>query len=264
MLFLQKHTYFVNYYAHPNTRRAGGLNPNGDMIPVMSIESSLLREIPNLVHGFGTRKDPVPSVFLSEWASKPRWKQVHGVACAEVTSVEQDCGEADALFSQIPQVLVGVQTADCVPILLASRRMPAVAAVHAGWRGTQAKILRALWKKLSELGHRPRDWVAAIGPSIGPCCYEVSEDLARSFEAEFGGGGRPNPVPKFRRLDLPSVNEGELRSLGLVEIEVLRACTFCSREYSAQEASDGSPRFESYRRDGSGGRQWSVIKVQTV
>jgi len=218
-----------------------------------TLKSRLLEGIQGLRHGFGNRQEPVPSEFLPKWDQlKPQWKQVHGIAIAEVKGPSDRCGEVDALFTRMPGQPIAVVTADCVPILLARRDGLAVAAVHAGWRGTRARILAELWRELSEKGERPADWVAAIGPSIGPCCYEVSEELARDFAAEFAAVGEGIAVPRTRHLDLPAINAAELRRLGVGEVDLLRACTLCS-------GGKEDPLYCSYRRDGTGTRQWSMI-----
>ena len=228
----------------------------------MSLRSAALDSIQGISYGFGTLASPVPAQFRENWETKrPQWKQVHGKTCVEVLSAGQECGDADALFSSAADIPIAVQTADCVPILLASRDGKNVAAVHAGWRGTHARILAQLWSQLRAKGHRPENWVAAIGPSIGPCCYEVSEELAVDFERQFGDGGGAGPgiaVPRFRHLDLPAINEAELRGIGLRQIDLIRRCTNCARDGSTA----GSPFFHhSYRREGSGCRQWTVIRI---
>jgi polyphenol oxidase len=92
--------------------------------------------------------------------------------------------EADVLVSDDPHVADAVRAADCVPLLLADRATGAVAAVHAGWRGTATRAAVAALDALTrEFGTRPSEVVAAIGPSIGPCCYEVGSDLVDAFAA---------------------------------------------------------------------------------
>jgi YfiH family protein len=184
-------------------------------------------------------------------AHRPNWKQVHGDQIALVESAGQECGSVDGLWSKSHRVPIGVVTADCVPILLAHREGKAVAAVHAGWRGTKARILNRLWEKLKVAGENPQEWVAAVGPAIGPCCYEVSEDLAAEFEKEFESLGSGLAVPKHRILDLPAINAEVLRKLGLPQVDLIRACTLCSKH----------PEFHSYRREGGGKRQWSTISI---
>ena len=145
-------------------------------------------------------------------------------------------------------------TADCIPVLMANKRGTCIAAIHAGWRGTRAHTLIHLWNELRIRKEHPRDWVAAIGPAIGPCCYEVSEELAEDFYDEFkylDPSGRL-AVPTSRRLDLQSINAAELRKIGLAEVEILPYCTRCSV----------APLFHSYRREGGGTRQWSIIRIE--
>ncbi len=216
------------------------------------MKSSLLSRIPGIDHGFGDARTPVASPLEVRFEERsPVWKQVHGIAIADVNHATQTCGEVDGLFSFERDVVVSVRTADCVPILLARKDGGAVAAVHAGWRGTHARILTALWEKLKARGEKPSDWVAAIGPAIGPCCYEVSPELAEDFEKEHGG---KLAVPSPRMLDLPAVNAAELRDIGMraEDVEILRACTRCTQDAEGHV-------FHSYRREGKGTRQYSAI-----
>lgn len=222
----------------------------------MALTSELLSRISGIEHGFGTREEPLPEFARTTWDShRPQWKQVHGVAVCDVKQPQEECGEVDALYSGTPGIPIAVMTADCVPVLLARKDGSSVAAVHAGWKGTVSRILRSLWLRLEQQGEKPADWVAAIGPAIGPCCYEVSEELAGRFKREFPDMAAEKISPGHRMLDLPAINEEELKAIGVKEIDVLRACTRCSRE-------GGAPLFNSYRREGSGMRQWSVIRVK--
>jgi len=220
----------------------------------MALESSLLKTVPGLVHGFGTRDEPVPSFIQPEWDSnRPQWKQVHGIGIARVDHSKQQCGEVDALWTPTPGQFVGVQTADCVPILLAAIDGSAAAAVHAGWRGTFARILPELARQLTAEGHNLKNWIAAIGPCIGSCCYEVSEELSESFRQKFDPLKIETRTEKPRHLNLAQINAAELKIMGISTIDILSFCTFCNT----------IAPMNSYRRDGSGGRQWSVIKLQT-
>jgi YfiH family protein len=111
--------------------------------------------------------------------------QVHGAAVSVVRrggNVPEKWPEADALVSDSPEIAVAVRAADCVPILMADRVTGAVAAVHAGWRGTAARVaVAALTAMEREFGTHPSNVVAAIGPSIGPCCYQVGSELVDAF-----------------------------------------------------------------------------------
>ncbi|MFZ9594685.1 MAG: peptidoglycan editing factor PgeF [Bdellovibrionia bacterium] len=221
---------------------------------MMTLQSELLLSIPNIQHGFGSAFEPVPSDFIEVWKkSSPVHRQVHGTAWAYVQSPGQACGEVDTLFTDQAGLPVGVMTADCVPILLAQSSGEWVASVHAGWRGTMKHSLVKLWEEFDQRGHNPKDWVAAIGPAIGPCCYQVSSALVKEFKKEFlyldphGEWIEPRPD----RLDLQAIHEAELKQIGLQRVQRLRYCTFCSRD----------PQFHSYRRNAAGaGRQWSMIK----
>ncbi|MEO5968691.1 MAG: polyphenol oxidase family protein [Bdellovibrionia bacterium] len=219
---------------------------------MLTIKCVLIEKVPGVVHGFGTAQEPVPASLKDAWESRrPKHKQVHRCDFVDVKVEGQECGDVDSLFTSRAGLPVGVMTADCVPVLMANKLGTCIAAIHAGWRGTRAHILRKLWVELQARGENPRDWVAAIGPSIGPCCYEVSEELAGDFLEEFkylDSTGKL-AVPSPRRLDLQNINAAELRMIGLKEVDVLRFCTKCSI----------NPLFHSYRREGSGTRQWSII-----
>jgi YfiH family protein len=217
------------------------------------IQSELLLSVPGIVHGFGTLNEPFPSAVsdrlqsLGGWEKlKPQWKQVHGSQFAEVESPGHVSGDVDALVTEKPLTPIAVVTADCVPVLLAERSGRRVAAIHAGWRGTLDRIC----EKIPHFtGSR---WTAAVGPAIGSCCYEVSQELALQFEEKFADLGPGVAVPKPRYLDLPGINAGVLRRQG-VKVEMIRACTKCGKD------QDGKPRFHSYRREGGGTRQFSAI-----
>ena len=163
-----------------------------------------------------------------------RVRQVHG---AEVRVVrEPDAGapapEADALVTNAPGVAVAVVTADCVPVLLADPRTGAVAAVHAGWRGTAANAIGAAVTAMTrEFGVRADTLVAAIGPSIGACCYEVGEELVSAFTA---AGHAPDDLANWfarrgrrLRLDLWRANADLLVRAGVPagQVHVAGLCT---------------------------------------
>jgi hypothetical protein len=168
-----------------------------------------------------------------------RVRQVHGARVVAAAGATRPCLEADGVVSSRPGVAACVSVADCVPILLASPDGRAVAAVHAGWRGTIALVAaegaRALAAAAGVGVQRLR---AAVGPSIGACCYQVSAELADRFEAAFG----PSVVRRAAgqpRLDLWEANLRALRDAGVERIEVMRRCTACD-----------PARFFSHRRDG--------------
>lgn len=167
---------------------------------------------PNLVefrwlkHGFGGRASVYPDGIATV-------KQIHSTIVAEPGDPEI---QADALITRERGRFIGVRTADCVPILIADAETRAVAAVHAGWRGTAGEIVRKTVDALiTRFGVMPQNLHAAIGPAIGPCCYEVSPELARQFGVE------------TRMLDLKAINAGQLRDSGVNDVWVSDACTKC-------------------------------------
>lgn len=172
--------------------------------------------------------------------------QVHGTELLVLGSEKRPPPtEADALVATIPGLAVGVRTADCVPILLAHRPSGKVAAVHAGWRGTLVEIAGKAVATLAAAGCPPRELAAAIGPAIGPCCYEVSEELAETFSARWSAEA------KGRALDLPRINQLQLLAAGIPadHIDPLSLCTSCDEA-----------RFFSHRRDrGKTGRHLSFV-----
>lgn len=183
-----------------------------------------LREIAWLDHGFGTR-------FSAVWNQQPglaSLHQIHSNVCLYVTGGSGRVGQGDALMTDAPGVRLGVRTADCIPVLLVDTRSRAVAAVHAGWRGTSqhicAKTVAAMRR---QFGSRPEDLAAAIGPGIGPCCYEVGAEVAVQFRDVFP---ERSDLDRAAHLDLPEANRRGLLSAGLRpdHIWVARLCTFCS------------------------------------
>lgn len=170
-------------------------------------------------------------------------KQIHS-ALSLVADRRAGCvGEGDALVTREAGVTVSVRTADCLPILLADTVQHAVAAVHAGWRGTHAHIVKeTIGRMHREFGTDAGNIVAAIGPGIGPCCYEVGEDVARLFDMSQAG-----------RLDLSRANVTQLVEAGVPrdQIAVNGSCTFCD-----------PVQFYSWRRDHQlAGRMISFIGI---
>jgi purine-nucleoside/S-methyl-5'-thioadenosine phosphorylase / adenosine deaminase len=162
-------------------------------------------------------------------------KQVHGrtVVTVHASARAGDRPEADALVSDAPDVAIAVRAADCVPLLMADRRKGVVAAVHAGWLGTAAGVAAAALDTLArEFGSRPQDIVAAIGPNIGWCCYEVGSELVDAFAS--AGHERMlidrwfivEPPPRGSRehgklrLDVAGANRDQLVLAGVPEEQV--------------------------------------------
>jgi YfiH family protein len=219
--------------------------------------------IEGLVCGFGHRRAlPPRSTVLIE-------RQVHGTvvldAPSDASGLHSDPGdglarvvaEADALVAASPGLVAGVRTADCVPLLLVAPRRRWAVAVHAGWRGTVGGIAGEAVKAAVGAGIRPEELFAALGPSIGPCCYEVSEDLGERFGSaglpvhSSGGGtwalrsvGKPH-------LDLRAANRVLLERAGVpaAQVQAVGPCTRCARDL-----------FHSFRAEPeSAGRQVSWV-----
>jgi YfiH family protein len=229
-------------FPHGFTTRAGGVSP--EPWASLNLGGAVGDDPARVAENWGRLEAATGLAFA-------RVRQVHGAA---VVTAEGPCAphqEADVVVSRTAGVAASVAVADCVPVLLADPATGAVAAVHAGWRGTVARAAAAAVAELvARDGTRPRDLLAAIGPSIGPCCYEVSEELAAQFEEAFGDGvvDRTGPGP---RLDLWEANARALGAAGLVpeRIDRLGRCTACERGL-----------FFSHRRDrGATGRQIAWI-----
>jgi YfiH family protein len=199
-------------------------------------------------HLFTTRQPQLSGNLLRQLAAAvgadtvATVKQVHGAAVLKVSggwTRPADRSEADVLVSNDPTVAVAVRVADCVPVLLADRKTAAVSAVHAGWRGTAARAVVAAVQALTrECGTRPEDLIAAIGPSIGPCCYEVGSELVDAFVAagherssidrwftttpspRGSFGGSPSAKSGPLRLDLPGANRDQLVVAGVPESHI--------------------------------------------
>lgn len=187
-------------------------------------------ELQGLRHGFGERSSAYPEGIKVA-------KQIHSDI---VQDASLPLGEGDALISDQPGANVGVKTADCVPILLVDPSTHLVAAIHAGWRGSSLCIAAATvhalvagWKiDLTNLR-------AAIGPSIGVCCYEVGPEVARRFGIV---------VSQSVHLDLRGINEMQLRAAGVSNIWVSGECTFCAadRLYSFRREREQAGRMISF------------------
>jgi purine-nucleoside/S-methyl-5'-thioadenosine phosphorylase / adenosine deaminase len=205
-------------------------------------------------------------------------KQFHSDVVCGFSIAPGEPWSADASITDTPNLLLGIQTADCVPILLLDPKKRAVAAVHAGWRGTLQRIVeKTIGRMKMEFKSDPSDLLAAIGPAIGGCCYEVGTEVAAAFHSQFANapewfdelrtGDEPNPLqwlnqfppghqppPKNVRLDLRKANRAQLLSAGLNprNIFVSDLCTACRPDL-----------LFSYRKQGSeSGRMMSVIGIR--
>ena len=271
------------------------------------LQLDLFSELAWLIHGFSTAPGgfsdlggrKVLNLSFTEWdtrenvlANRKKFqsalgaeksplialKQMHSAVIWPFESAPKDACKGDASLTKTAGLLLGVQTADCVPILLVDPKKHAAAAVHAGWRGTLARILQKTVGELHARFHSdPADLLAAIGPSIGPCCYEVGAELVAQFSSQFADaaeyfdeprtGEEPNPLqwlnmmppghqppPKNVHLDLPKANRSQLLAAGIPEKNIFLSnlCTACHPDL-----------FFSYRKQGSrSGRLFSAIAIR--
>jgi YfiH family protein len=164
--------------------------------------------------------------------------------------------ECDGIVTNQPGVMIGVCVADCAPVLLLDPVNRVVAAIHAGWRGTvEGIVAKGVEAMVNLFDSRPRDILAAIGPTIGACCYEVDEPVVQAFRKaghDFDSFADPSDARKWR-LDLAKANLRQLLKAGMAEenIESSELCVSCEKDL-----------FFSYRRDkGETGRQMGFIML---
>jgi YfiH family protein len=218
--------------------------------------------LPDLVHGFSGRLEGKPGeslpihLHMAERLALHTLKQVHGneILVIERRSFAQKEKEADGMITAEAGLLLGIATADCVPVLIVAPRQHLVAALHAGWRGTLQGISARAVSMLSADWHvTPEDLWVALGPSIGGCCYEVGADIGEAMAQRWGN----NTLPAWRSfgekglLDLREVNRSQFTDAGVpqAQVQFVGPCTFCD-----------SQRFASYRRErATAKRQLSVI-----
>ena len=223
-------------------RGAGGLAPS------VIVQSPLLAALDWLEHGFGTRLSPnwPPEGYVN-------LRQIHSDIVVVVAAEGAGAmGHGDAIVSNRPGPWTGVRTADCAPLILADPRHRAAAVVHAGWRGTVHQIaLRALDRMAAEFGTRPEEAVAAIGPAIGACCYEVGADVARQFAPWWP---ERTDLDGQTYVDVAETLRRQLLAAGVraAYLGVTGECTRCG----------GAGRYHSFRRDGAAaGRMVSAFRI---
>lgn len=212
-------------------------------MPVWSADRGALK-----VRFVGGVDAPLPEILaaLSDAPREVSWlRQVHSDRVLPAAPGLR--GEGDALIVTQPGLALAIATADCVPVVVGG--VGGVAAIHAGWRGITGGIVQRAVDRLAALGPLEAAW---IGPAIGPCCYEVGEEVAASVvaasgaEAErHGRGGRPH-------LDLATAVAAQLSTRGVRRVERFVGCTRCDR------------RLQSYRRDGAAARRnWTLAWLST-
>ncbi len=237
-------------------------------IPALEQTGSILHAFTTRLNGLGARN--------SGFKAPDDWNKVgdvFGISADRIITVNQVHGEdvvrvddqnfrgvktvqADAMITDARGLAIGVETADCVPILLVDPATPAVAAVHAGWRSTVKMIVRKSVERMrEEFGSDPARMIAAIGPAIGPECYEVDEPVMGPVREAFSVWqevAAPRDNGRWS-LDLSKANRIELVQAGLSEMNVhaLGMCTSCRRDL-----------FYSFRAEGRTGRMLSVIMIK--
>jgi YfiH family protein len=271
------------------------------------VQVPALAKLPWLVHGFSTRVggvsqldgERVLNLGFTEWDARENVKQnrrrlqaavgapdfkmvsllqFHSDAILHFEAAPTEPSRGDAAVTKSANLLLAVQTADCVPILLVDPKNRAVAAVHAGWRGTLARIVeKAIGRMQMQFDSQPADLLVAIGPAIGGCCYEVGTEVAAAFNGQFANaaeffdelrtGDEPNPLqwlnmmppghqppPKKVLLDLKKANRLQLEAAGVPagNIFVSDLCTGCRRDL-----------LFSYRKEGAqSGRMMAVVGIR--
>jgi YfiH family protein len=270
---------------------------------VQVLELAPFKEFPWLVHGFSTRAggnslldsgERALNLGFNQWDTREAvqknrkifqsalraddltlvpLKQFHSAVIRFFESPPAEPCKGDASLSNVPGLLLGIQTADCVPILLVDPKKRVVGAIHAGWRGSVARIAeKTVGQMRMRFGSQPSDILAALGPAIGGCCYEVGTELVAKFASQFVDaeqwfdelrtGDEPNPLqwlsmmppghqppPKSVRLDLPKANRAQLLAAGLADKNIYTSdlCTACHTDlfFSYRKEADRSGRLLS-------------------
>lgn len=292
-------------------RKRGGKRPEQGEVTI--VKAPKLGAIPWLLHGFSTRQGGVSAEYgesqlnlgytdeddrknvdrnralflnaLGAKTGKRAWplvnlSQIHSSLIHRVRRGEKVPLKGDGLITNVRGVVLAVKVADCVPVIVADRRRKAVGVFHAGWRGTASRIVqKGIGEMRRHFGSRPEDIIAAIGPAIGRCCYEIGEEVENEFESQFAysrelfedvfdswslhtrypllflnqrapGHGEP---ALSRHLDLIEANYRQLRDAGLPpeNIERLDQCTSCHTDL-----------FFSYRKERVTGRMMAAVGIR--
>jgi polyphenol oxidase len=181
-------------------------------------------------------------------------RHVHGTAVWKVGEPLAPDAEFDGLVCDLPGPVLGAFAADCIPLLFAEPEARACGAAHAGWRGTVAGVAANVVRRMAEAGARPERLRVALGPSIGPCCFEVGPEVVAEFRAALGElPGLVVAGPRKDHLDLRVATRALLERAGVrpEHIDDRPPCTRCEGD-----------RFFSYRRDGrEGGVHMAFIAI---
>jgi len=206
-----------------------------------------LENIPFILHGFGSRyfnEQLPPKNIQSKNLKYVFLDQIHSDIIHAVSELSDKNLKGDALLTDYPGILLGVRTADCLPVLLVDKKKKVVAAIHCGWRGTKEKLVEKAVKEMAALYKCERSsLLAALGPCIEQDCYEVGEEVRESFNA---AGIRDDfflssAAKKGRYyFDLKRANRYQLLKAGVKPVNIFSVdlCTYCEESLF------------SYRRDG--------------
>jgi YfiH family protein len=192
------------------------------------------------------------AAFMAAFAAKDMivLDQEHGDAVHTIAGGERP-RTGDGLVLVESGVIGVIKTADCLPVILYAPDYPACAVVHAGWRGTALQISRRAVAAMVGLGMSAASMRALIGPGIGPCCYNVGEDVAAAFRAVGIGDGVFSRRGDLTLLDLKKANRQILMAEGVNDIDDVNLCTSCRQDL-----------FFSARRDGQIGRQITFALIK--
>jgi polyphenol oxidase len=233
-----------------------GYTPEDDPATILAARQRLVRALTK------SRKPP-PNLITIRQCHSGIIQRVSAVDLPLITPDGKALLQGDALTTSDPNLLLGILTADCVPVLVADTRTHAIAAFHAGWRGTLARIVEHGIATLHrDFGSRPQDLIAAIGPSIGACCFAIGPEVRDEFQSHFAYAPQlfsevyhPNPSPHLH-MDLWEANRLQLLDAGLhpQAITTIAHCTACTR------LRDGRRKYFSHRAEqGHTGRMLSLI-----
>lgn len=182
-------------------------------------------------------------------------KQVHGDHIYKVEAgMSAKNMEADAVMTNQEDIAISIKTADCVPILMVDPANNAIAAVHAGWKSTIKNIVSKTVSAMGDhYGTRPGDLIAAIGPHINSCCFQVSGEVKGEFQKAFPGS---IGIIENNNINLGQANINQLIDSGLIEsnITTIGGCTSCNSEEFFSHRRDGA--------DGATGRELSLIMIK--
>ena len=290
----------------PEELRRPLLPPTAALNGVQFLSIPAWGKLPWLWHGFSTRNGGVSRAYCAEdapgelnlgfTADDPRefvarnralfteaisgsaatplitLRQIHSNLIRVVTAgdaARDRPWKADGIITATPGILIGIQTADCIPVLVADKKRRIVAAFHAGWRGTVKRIIElGIGRMRLEFGSRPQDLLAVIGPGAGPCCYSVGEEVQSEFESQFTYARElfhevysadavhlkypmlfltqcapgHSPIGPNLHLDLIEANRRQLLDAGLSPraIQITGGCTNCQTDlFFSHRASRG-------------------------